>query len=119
MLWHQAAAAPSATVQMTLKMLTQHCLSSVLSESLHLHSHSLELVLGHKHGDFGDVPPQLDASLQLAHLHLCLQSSRALHWTHQHQLTRHTVRTLDREVAPGLPAPQQGEAKGVPHWTQR
>lgn len=51
----------------------------------------LELILGHKHGDFGDVPSQLDSSLQLAHLHFCLQCGRALHRAHQHQLPCHTV----------------------------
>lgn len=51
----------------------------------------LELILRHKHGDFGDVSPQLVSSLHLTHLHLCLQSDRALHGAHQHQLTCHTV----------------------------
>lgn len=78
----------------------------------------LELILGNKHGDFGDVPSQLDSSLQLAHLHFCLQCGRALHRAHQHQLPCHTVWTLDREVAASLPSPQQGEAKCVTYWTQ-
>lgn len=51
----------------------------------------LELILGHKHGDFGDVSPQLVSPLHLAHLHLGLQSDRSLHGAHQHQLTCHTV----------------------------
>lgn len=60
----------------------------------------LELILGNKYGDFGDVPSQLDTSLQLAHLHFCLQSGRPLNGAHQHQLTCQTVWTLDCEVAP-------------------
>lgn len=78
----------------------------------------LELILGNKHGDFGDVPPQLDSSLQLTHLHFSLQRGRALHRAHQHQLTRQAVWTLDCEVAASLLSPQQGEAKRVTYWTQ-
>lgn len=78
----------------------------------------LKLIRGDKHGDLGDVPPQLHSSLQLAHLHFCLQSGRALYRGHQHQLTCQAVWTLDCEVAPSLPSPQQGEAKCVTQWTQ-
>lgn len=51
----------------------------------------LEFILGNKHSDFGDVFPQLHSPLQLTHLHLCLQSGRALHRAHQHQLAREAV----------------------------
>lgn len=77
----------------------------------------LEVILGNKHGDFGNVPPYLDSPLQLAHLHLSLQHDGALHGAHQHQLPCHTVRTLHCEVAASLPSPQEGEAKSVAYWT--
>lgn len=79
----------------------------------------LEVVLRHKHGYFGDVSSQLGSPLQLGHLHLCLQRGGSLHRTDQHQLARHTVRTLHCEVAARLLSPEQGETERVADRTQR
>lgn len=79
----------------------------------------LEVILWHKHGYFGDISSQLGSPLQLSHLHLCLQRGGSLHRADQHQLTRHTVWTLDCEVAAGLLSPEQGETERITDRTQR
>jgi len=119
---HQIITYQWPSIESLAKSIPAVCLTLVLFGPKCVPSHSsfffLKLIWGNKHGDFGDVLPQLDSFLQLAHLHFSLQSGRALHGAHQHQLTCQTVWTLDCEVAPSLPSPQQGEAERVTYWTQ-